>query len=96
MSASSACSAKTSKPGDAQVTPPFLHLDDDVGRPHENDVEAAVADDGRFVLAVAGSTYAVSGRLQELDDPVVEVALGGESQPDGVDRAGVHLPRIHG
>ena len=64
--------------GDAKLTAAFLHLDDDVGRPHEHDVEAAVADDGRFVLAVAGSPHAVSGRLQELDDAVVEVALGGE------------------
>ena len=69
----------------AQVAAAFLHLDHDVGRPHEDDVEAAVADDRRLVLPVAGPADLVAGRLQELDDPVVEVALRGDRQPDRVD-----------
>ena len=74
--------------GDAQVTAAFLHLDHDVGRPHEHDVEPGVADDRRFILAVAGPAHVVAGRLQEVDDAVVEVPLGGDSQPDRFDRSG--------
>ncbi len=59
----------------AQVAAALLHLDDDVGRPHENNVEAGVPHNRRFVLAVTGPPHAVSGRLQKFDDPIVEVAL---------------------
>ena len=69
-------------PRDAQVAAPFLHLDHDVGRPHEDDVEPRVPDDRRLVLPVAGPPDLVAGRLQELDDPFVEVALGGDRQAD--------------
>jgi hypothetical protein len=63
----------------------LAHLDHDVGRPHEDDVESRVADDRRLVLAVAGSPDLVPGRLQEVDDPLVEVALGGDRQANRVD-----------
>ena len=45
-----------------------------------------MADDRRLVLAVAGAAHLVAGRLQELDDAVVEVSLRGDGKPDGVDR----------
>ena len=43
--------------------------------------------DRRLVLPVAGPTDLVAGRLQQVDHPVVQVALGGDGQADGIDRA---------
>ena len=73
--------------GDAQVAPPLLHLDHDVGRPHEDDVKPRLAGDRRLVLPVAGAADLVAGRLQEVDDPLVKVPLRGNRQADGVNRA---------
>ena len=74
--------------GDAQVAAALLDLGHDVGRPHEDDVEPGVPGDRRLVLAVAGAADLVAGRLEDLDDPVVEVPLRGEGQADRVDRRG--------
>ena len=72
--------------GHAQVAAALLHLGHDVGRPHEDDVEPGLAGDRRLVLPVAGAADLVAGRLEELDDPVVEVPLRGDRQADRVDR----------
>src|SRR5206468_12737346 len=48
----------------------------------EDDVEPGVAGDRRLVLAVAGAADLVAGRLEDLDDPLVQVPLGGQGQAD--------------
>ena len=71
--------------GHAQVAPPLLHLGHDIGRPHEDDMIPGLAGDRRFVLPVARPAHLVAGRLQQAHNPLVEVALGGNRQANGVD-----------
>ena len=79
-------------PGHAELTPAFLHLDHDVGRPHEHNVEPRMSDDRRLVLTITRPPDLVAGRLQELDNPIVKVPLGRDRQPDGIDHSRHHEP----
>ncbi len=75
-------------PGHAQMAPALLDLDHDVGRAHEDDVEPVLAGDRGLVLPLAGAADLVAGRPEQLDHAVVEVALGGDGQANGVDGGG--------